>query len=40
MTGEVSEVCTAYQENIAALKEKERIEREKKKQLDAGKKAQ
>ena len=38
MTGEVSEVCTAYQENIAALKEKERIEREKKKQLDAGKK--
>lgn len=40
MTGEVSEVCTAYQENIAALKEKERIERERKKQLDAGKKAQ
>lgn len=31
MSGDAKEVCTQYQENIAAIKEKERLEKEKKK---------
>ena len=38
MSGDASEVCSAYQNTIADVKEKERIEREKQKQLDAQKK--
>lgn len=38
MSGEAEEVCSAYQSNIADIKEKERLEREKQKQLNAQKK--
>lgn len=38
MSGEAEEVCSAYQGNIADIKEKERLEREKQKQLNAQKK--
>lgn len=38
MSGDAKDVCTQYQENIAKIKEKERLEKEKKKNKESSKK--